>query len=227
MYTVKLVDKKDVAEKTTAFWWEKPKGYVFKAGQHTSWELIDPPETDAEGNSRTFSFASAPHEENIIIASRMRDTAFKRVLHNLPIGAEIQMGETEGSMTLHEDSSRPAVFIAGGIGITPFRSLVVDAAYKKLPHKIYLFHSNHLPADAPFFAELQNIVNPNYQYIPTMTQAGGSHINRPMLDKYVGDLKKAVFYLAGKPQMVAAIRDLLIFAGVEDLSIKSEEFEGY
>lgn len=226
MYTVKLVAKKDIAEKTTAFWLAKPENYIFKAGQHTEWTLINPPETDDEGNGRTFSYASAPHEENLMIASRMRDTAFKRVLHGLTVGSEIQVGDPEGDMTLHQDSSRPAVFIAGGIGITPFRSLIVDADQKKLPHKIFLFFSNHTHADAPFLDELEKITNPNFKFVPTFTQEGGDHIDRPLLDKYLDGLKP-VYYIAGKGQMVLAIREMLTLSGVDDLSIKTEEFEGY
>ncbi len=226
MNQVKLVAKKEVAKDTMAFWWEKPKGFIYKAGQHTGWTLINPPETDDEGDSRDFSFASAPHEENLMIASRMRDTAFKRVLRNLPIGGQIQMGEPEGDFVLHQDSSRPAVFVAGGIGITPFRSMVLDATFRKLPRKIWLFYSNHAAADAAFLDEFKDINNPNFKLIATMTQEGGDHIDRPILDKYLDGLTP-VYYLAGKPQMVLALRDMLTLSGVDDLSIKSEEFEGY
>ncbi len=85
-YTTKLKSKKVIAEGTEAFIFEKPAGFEFKSGQTIDLTLINPPETDAEGNTRTFSIASAPHEEDLMIATRMRDTAFKRVLGKMEPG---------------------------------------------------------------------------------------------------------------------------------------------
>ena len=75
-HKVKLKRREEVAEGTAAFYFEKPEGFQFKAGQFLRFSLIDPPETDAEGDSRSFSIASAPHEEDLMIATRLRDTAF-------------------------------------------------------------------------------------------------------------------------------------------------------
>ena len=83
---IKLQHRSEVAERTMAFYFEKPKDFHFEPGQFADLTLIDPPETDAEGNRRTFSIASAPHEERLTFATRMRDTAFKRVLRTLPLG---------------------------------------------------------------------------------------------------------------------------------------------
>ena len=80
----RLVSRQEVAEQTTAFRFEKPQNWEFKAGQALDMTLLDPPETDAEGNIRTFSIASAPHEDTLMVATRMRDTAFKRVLKTMP-----------------------------------------------------------------------------------------------------------------------------------------------
>ncbi len=225
-FKIKLIDKNDVAKDTMAFRFAKPSGYVFAAGQHTGWTLINPAHTDAEGNARTFSFASAPHEDFLMIASRLRDTAFKRVLHNLPAGRQVEIEEPFGDMILHSDSKRPAVLIAGGIGITPFRSIVLDAAHRHLAHQIFLFYSNRTPQDAPFLDELQSVDGFKFKLIPVFTEESG-HITSDLLKKHVSDLTKPVFYLAGPTKFVLAIRNLLTSSGVDDLSIKSEEFEGY
>src|SRR5258708_37546185 len=76
----KLVSRQQVAERTFAFHFEKPPNWTFKAGQALDLTLLDPPETDAEGNTRAFSIASGPHEETLMVATRVRDTAFKRAL---------------------------------------------------------------------------------------------------------------------------------------------------
>src|SRR5436190_13886080 len=123
-YQSKLKSREEVAEGTTAFHLEKPAGFQFKAGQYLNVTLIDPPETDAEGNTRSFSIASAPFEADLVFASRMRDTAFKRILQTLTLRSEVRISGPFGSFTLHTDTFRPAVFLVGGIGITPFRSII-------------------------------------------------------------------------------------------------------
>ena len=123
-FICKLKDRKEVAEGTMAFQFEKPSGWTFKAGQYLDMTLLDPLETDSEGNVRSFSIASGPHEETLVVATRMRDTAFKRVLRTMPLGTAVKIDGPSGDLTLQNNFTRAAVFLAGGIGITPFRSIV-------------------------------------------------------------------------------------------------------
>src|ERR1039457_5165384 len=138
------VRREEVAEGTMAFHFEKPSGFNFKAGQFADVTLSNPPDTDAEGNTRTFSIASPPFENELVFTTRMRDTAFKRSLKKVPLDTEVKIGSAAGSFTLHKNPSKPAVFLAGGIGITPFLSIVRQADHDRLPHKLYLFYSNRL-----------------------------------------------------------------------------------
>jgi ferredoxin-NADP reductase len=227
-----------VAEGTMAFYFEKPAGFEFKAGQFLNYTLIDPPETDAEGNLRCFSIASAPGEEHLMVATRMRDTAFKRVLKAVPLGTEVKIDGPFGSFTLHRDASRAAVFLAGGIGITPFRSMILDATRKKLSHHLFLFYSNRRPEDASFLSELQQVENQNrtFKLIGTFTQIEKSQqpwhgetglIDPPMLAKYLSDLAAPIYYSAGPPAMVTAMRGMLVQAGVREDDIRTEDFAGY
>ncbi|MBZ5554233.1 MAG: hypothetical protein LAO21_16065 [Acidobacteriia bacterium] len=87
----KLLSRHEVAERTIAFRFEKPSKWTFKAGQFLDMTLLDPSETDAEGDTRTFSIASAPHDETLMVATRMRDTAFKRVLNTMPLESAIKI----------------------------------------------------------------------------------------------------------------------------------------
>src|SRR5699024_6350860 len=121
IYTVKLERKDDVADGTMAFYFSKPKDFVYKAGQNADLTLINPSDTDAGGNVRTFTLANAPYEESLMFATRMRDSAFKRTLKSMPVGTEITLDAPHGSFTLHDDASVPAVFLTGGIGLTPAR----------------------------------------------------------------------------------------------------------
>src|SRR5262249_8237363 len=137
-----LRKREETAHDTMAFYFDKPAAFQFKPGQSVDLTLIDPAETDAEGNIRTFSIASAPFDPQLMIATRMRSTAFKRVLKTMPLGTAVKIEGPNGSFTLHRNQAKPAVFLAGGIGITPFFSIVRQAAAEKLPHQFDLFYAN-------------------------------------------------------------------------------------
>lgn len=241
-YEVVLKGKKQIAEGTMAFIFEKPKEFHFRAGQHIRMTLINPPEADIEGNSRFFSLASSPKNSDLVIAMRMRDTAFKRVLGQMQIGGkvkiQIRLDSPHGSFTLHDDVSKPAVFIIGGIGIVPAFSMIKDAVERKLPHKILLFYSNRQPEDAPFLEELKNLAkkNSSFKLIATITEPEKSakswrgetgFIDQAMLTKYVDDLESPIYYIAGLPEMVSAMKTMLTSAGVNEDSIRAEEFTGF
>ncbi len=234
----KLKRRQEVAERTMAFFFEKPADWTFKAGQFIDVTLINPPETDAEGNTRGFSVASAPQEPDIMVTTRLRDSAFKRVLRSMPLGTEAKVEGPFGNLVLHNNPARPAVFLAGGIGVTPFRSIVVRAAAEKLPHRIFLFYANRRPEDAPFLDELWALEceNPNFHCTPTMTELARSsrswsgeigRIDKHMLARHLEGVHLAVYYIAGPPAMVSGLHAMLNGAGVDDDDIRVEEFTGY
>jgi ferredoxin-NADP reductase len=237
-YRPKLLNRVEVAEATMAFHFEKPAGFDFKPGQSADLTLLNPPETDSEGNVRTFSIASAPYEDELAFATRMRDTAFKRSLKKVPLGTVVKMDSAMGSFTLHKNSAKPAVFIAGGIGITPFSSIVRQADHDRASHKLYLFYSNYRPEDAPFMDVLQNLekTNPNFRLIATMTDIERSKktwngetgmINQDMLSRYLNDLRGPIYYIAGPPDMVSGMTKMLVASNVDEDDIRTEEFAGY
>lgn len=236
--TIKLTGHEEIATDTMAFHFEKPEGFTFKAGQFCDLTLDDPPETDAEGNTRGFTLANAPYENQLTVATRLRDTAFKRVLKAMKPGAELSFDAPYGSFTLHSDSSIPAVFLSGGIGVTPIRSIVLQATRDKLAHPIVLFYSNRTPESTPFLDDLTSAQqdNPNFTLVATMTDMDKSSakwdgetgfITDAMIRKSVPDLDRPIFYLSGPRAMVAAMRKVLDDAGVKDDRIRTEEFSGY
>ncbi len=237
-YQSKLKAREEVAEGTMAFHFEKPAGFQFKPGQYADLTLINPDETDSEGNVRTFSIASAPYEGELLFATRMRDSAFKRVLRRVPLGTEVKLEGPMGSFTLHKNPAKAAVFLAGGIGITPFLSILRQAAKEKLPHLLYLFYSNRRPEDAAFLQHLEDLAKSNSKFIfvPSMSEMEQSKlnwsgergfINREMVVKHFCDLKGPIYYIAGPPAMVAATREMLTKAGVDEDDVRTEEFGGY
>ncbi len=233
---IKLLKREEIANGTMAFHFEKPEGFTFRAGQFADYTLIDPPETDAEGNTRGFSIASAPYEPFLMAATRMRDTAFKRVLRDLPIGTEVKLDAPYGDFTLHKTETTPAVFIIGGIGVTPVRSMIAQATRDKAAHKITLLHANHSLADAPFRNDFEQLAkdNPNFTYLPVVTDEAPDgwtgergHVDKAMLERHIPDLNAPIYYLSGPEGMVKAMRQLLVTIGVNEDTIKTEEFAGY
>ena len=221
-----------------AFHFAKPSGFEYRAGQSIDLTLLNPPETDGEGNTRAFSLASAPFDRDLMIATRMRDTAFKRVLGKASPGLEVRIDGPSGSFVLHRKAERAAVLLAGGIGITPFLSMIRHAAYEQAAHQIYLFYSNRRPEGCPFLEVLAETAkqNPRFHLIATMTKMKDSHrdwtgetgfVSKEMLRKHLPAIQGPIFYLAGPPAMVAAMRSILAAAQVDEDDIRTEEFSGY
>lgn len=237
-YKVKLVQRQTVAEGTMAFYFGMPAEFVFAPGQFVEMTLPHLVDTDPTQKTRAFSIASAPQGHTIMVATRLRDTAFKRELQRMPIGTAVQIEGPFGNLVLHADQARPAVFLAGGIGITPFRSMVVHAAMQRSPHRMVLFYSNRRPEDAPFLDELQALQqkNPHFVFVGTMTQPEKSsrawkgetgYITAALLSKHLANIGSPIYYVVGPPGMVTALRTMLKEARIEDQDIRTEKFAGY
>jgi len=218
-----LVRREQVADGTLAFHFARPRGFDFQAGQNILLTL------DGITENRVFTIASAPHEPDLMVATRMRDSAFKNRLKVLAPGATAAIDGPNGMMVMHDDASRPAVFIAGGIGITPFLSMLRDAAHRRLGHSITLFYSNRRASGAAFLAELQALekAHARFRFVSTLTDEGGEAIGEALLRRHVADLKEPVYYLAGPPAMTMDMQGMLAEAGVAPDDLHSEEFYGY
>ncbi|HET6511136.1 MAG TPA: FAD-dependent oxidoreductase [Candidatus Kapabacteria bacterium] len=234
-YNVSLIRKYEVAQGTLAFEFEKPADYQFTAGQATDWTLIDPAETDTEGNSRSFSIAAAPEEAVVRIATRMRDTAFKRCLGKMEPGDKLQMDDPWNEFVLESGDAREAVMLCGGIGVTPFYSMLKHAVLARESRKLILFFSNKTVKDAPFREELLTMATQNdaIRIIETLNEASDDwsgergFIDRAMIGRHVKDVTNSVFYIAGPPQMVAAMKAMLLESGVSEANVKVDDFLGY
>ena len=238
-YEAKLQGREEIARGTMAFHFEKPAGFIFKPGQAIDLVLPDAPALVAGSARHTFSIASAPFQDELVVATRMRDSAYKRALSALPVGTQARLEGPSGSLTLHSDRARPALFMAGGIGITPFMSILRQAAKDRLPQQMVLLYSNRRPEDAAFLAELQQLARQqpqNFRLVATMTGMGKSQqpwdgatgaIDEALVRRICAELAAPICYLAGPPAMVEAVRQSLGDAGVNDDDIRSEEFYGY
>ena len=237
-YDSTLLGRTEVAEGTMAFQFEKPKGFVFKAGQYIDLTLLRSQPGLSNGLTHTFSIASSPSDEEILVTTRMRSTVFKQALSILPLGSGVRIEGPMGSFSLHNNTSRPAVFLAGGIGIAPFLSMLSYASGEKLRHPIILFYANRYLEDAAFIDALWKLerANPRFRFVPILTRMANNdggwkgktgHISAEMLLTQVGVVRGPIYYVAGPPTMVAAARQTLSEVGVDEDDIRTEEFSGY
>ena len=227
-YDVRLLQKKEIAEGTMEFTLEKPKSFEYRAGQYG--DLVLPPSTglDDSNNKHGFSFVSAPFEDTLRMATRMRDSLYKRAAAKVPEGAMVQLLALWGDFTLQKNEAVPAVFITGGIGITPVRSIIAQATHDKTNHKITLIYANRTPAQAAYTDELKRLAteNKNFTFVPVYTSTQGQ-VNAELIKQHVPDVALPRYYLSGPEGMVRAMRSLLIEIGADEDNIRTEEFEGY
>jgi ferredoxin-NADP reductase len=208
----------------------------FRPGQYFWVTLLDPPYDDRRGPRRHITVVSSPNERGVLaLATRMRDSAFKRSLAELPVGAEVDVEEPKGSFVLPDDTDRPYVFIAGGIGITVFRSMLRYIAEEHLPHRVTLVYSNRDQESAAFLDELGELerANPNLRVVLTMTddpawEGERRRIDHDLLRDHLGEALGSFTYLvSGPPQMVEGVVGILRMAGVPEDEIRPERFSGY
>ena len=236
-HVTRLLKRRDLTDDTAAFLLARPEGFAWRAGQSINLTLVEPAETDAKGATRTFSLVSAPGEATLEIATRLRTSAFKRVLASLVPGAPLQMRGPGGKFTLPE-GDRPVVMAAGGIGITPFVSIWRDVAARGGAQPITLLYSTRRAQDAPYLEELAALQRraAGARLVHTATsQEHGSRaangeqgpIDAAMIAHHVPDLQAPAWMLAGPPGFVSGLRRTLLEAGVQPAAILLDEFYGY
>ena len=203
-----------------SFVFEKPSNFEFLPGQYIKMfmNIKDP---DSRGVSRYFTIAASPTEKNLMITTRIGKSVFKQKLGSLPIGSRVEMRGPFGTFVLNKDT-RPRVFLAGGIGITPARSMMIYANDKKLNIPITLIVSFSRKEDIIFHDDLAGSENKNLKAI-FLTE----RINEETIKKHVGNLRSSIFYITGPTSFVEAMEKLIKSLEVAEENIKTEDFPGY
>jgi ferredoxin-NADP reductase len=232
-----IAEKREVAKGTMLVIFDLVGEEVeFTPGQYFFVTLRDPPYDDARGARRHFSVVTSPNEPGRLgFCTRLRDSAFKRSLVELPIGAEAELEDPKGSFLLPEDTTQPYVFIAGGIGITVFRSMLRYIAEEDLPHRVTLIYSNRDRDSTPFLDELSELeqTRPNFQLVLTMTEDASwngetRRIGPELLrDHLEDDLSSYAYLIAGPPGMVDSTVETLHAADVPEERVSADRFSGY
>jgi ferredoxin-NADP reductase len=208
----------------------------FKPGQYFFVTLPDVGHQDERGLRRHITVVTSPNERGVLgFATRMRDSAFKRSLREVPPGTEVEVEPPKGDFVLPEETSRPLVFIAGGIGITVFRSMLRYIREEGLPHRVTLIYSNRDRESTAFLDELRELEqeNPNFRLVLTMTQdpswdGESRKIDAQFFrDHLEDDLNEYTFLVAGPPGMVEAMQEALAETGVKEENVVAQRYSGY
>ncbi len=247
-YSSLTLTKKEELEGTDimTFKFTKDKYPEYKAGQYAFFPL-DNIDNDSKGHVRHFSLASSPTEDVLIISTRIRDSQYKQRLSAIHEGEEVKVSKARGDFVLHDDHTKLAIFLSGGIGVTPFRGMIKYVVDKQLPIKITMFDSNRNQHNILYKDEFDKWANQNKnvkivytvteeegggQKSDTTTNWSGEHgrIDRSMLERHLtkDEVANAVFYICGPPGMLKAMQELL----QQELQIpkdrlKVEAFTGY
>jgi ferredoxin-NADP reductase len=204
-------------------------------GQYFWVELPNRGHDDDKGLRRHISIVTSPTEPGVLgLCTRIRDTAFKKTLAELAVGDEVVVEEPKGDYHLPDDTSRPYVFLAGGIGITVFRSMLRWIADSGAPYRVTLVYSNRDRESSAFLDELQELEQTiqDFRVVLTMTDDDGwegetRRIDAELLREHVGDLGSHTFLVAGPPGMVEGVAEQLTEAGVPEEQILASRFSGY
>jgi ferredoxin-NADP reductase/nitrite reductase/ring-hydroxylating ferredoxin subunit len=236
--TLELISKEKLEQTDIMTFRIARGGLEYAAGQFAYFKL-DGVSGDPKGPIRHFSIASSPTEQDLLISTRIRDTPYKQKLASLENGTKIMSWGPEGEFVLHDDHSKPAVFLSGGIGVTPFRSMIKYATDKQMPLKIVMFDSNRNEQNILYKHEFDgwSAKNKNVKILYTVTDEKSpgwtgekGRIDRAMIARHVekSDLDNAIFYVCGPPGMLKAMKELLQNElQILKERIKVEEFTGY
>lgn len=236
IHTVKLTGKRQIANGTMEFLFEKPAGFKFRAGQFLDVMLPERPGAPKSDYIHGFSIVAAPYEDYLAVATRLRGSPFKESLRALPEGGTVRLDASYGEFVLPKETARPVVFLIGGIGVTPVRSMIAQSGHDRTGHRLMLIHANRSAADAPFTDDFQGLArdNPNFTFLRVLeegTAGEGVAIGRvdaALIRRHVPDLAGSLFYLSGPPGMVRAMRTILMDElKVDEDRIRTEEFDGY
>lgn len=221
-----LTTKKDEVLGVVSFIFEPAESLVWKAGQFFHYVLHHEP-TDNRGSDRWFTIASAPSEKHVMITTRLateHGSTFKKALQNLKIGDAIEISDLDGEYIV-EDLTQEYVFVAGGIGITPIRSILKELDHAGAQISATVLYANR-DQNIIYKDELESFVKNNpklkIHYI-----ISPERIDEAKIKKLVPDIQKALFYVSGPEPMVEGLGNILKAMGVHADHLKQDWFPGY
>jgi ferredoxin-NADP reductase len=220
-----LTGKKHEGGDVASFTFQTDSPLRWRAGQFLHYKLPHK-QPDLRGTERWFTIASAPFERNVLLTTRLADkgSSFKRALFSLALGERVEVGPPDGEFIV-DDPWQEFVFIAGGIGITPYRSILLDLNARKLPINAILLYANR-DDNFVFRDELEELQK-KHQDFRIKYFVSPAVINEEAIKKEVADLSRPIFYVSGPEPMVEAFDKMLRDMGIPEEHIKRDYFPGY
>lgn len=232
-FVLRFIKKIRESEDAYSFYFEK-KDLEYSAGQYMK-VVLDIKDPDDRGTSRFFTLSSSPDEDQICITTRIIQSSFKIAFSKLSSGQEISFNGPFGNFVLTDDK-KPLLFLAGGIGITPFHSMIKYITDNKLDRQINLFVSWSSQEEMVYHEEFEKISaeHKNIIYVPTITHSDGNtwdgetgRIDKGKIEKHAEHFSDSIFYLSGPQVMVEAMEKMVGEMGITDEQIKTDKFPGY
>jgi len=232
---VKIVEKNNLAENTLGLYLEKPKNFSYKAGQYVLLHVPQIDEKCTRESTHAMSLASAPHQDILFLMMRISQSCFKQTIAKMNIGDTLEIDGPLGNLW-PDNNSKPAVFIAGGIGIAPFHGIIEEQIQLGWPQPITLFYVDKSQKDVVSLEKLQKLANENFIFVPTMTRLDENdkswtgergRITAELIKKYTKDVLAPKYYIVGLPEMVKSTKEELQKLNVPQENIKFELFSGY
>lgn len=232
-----FIKKELVAVDTYSFYFDRTHDttFDFLPGQYI--RLTLPHKSDDRGTSRFFTISSSPLQRDVlVITARIYQSSFKETLLALPTGYEAEFFGSMGTFTLDESITRPQVFLSGGIGVTPFHSMLHYIAEKKIAGDFTLLASFGREERVVFYTDLQQLAQtkPSIKVLYTLSQNaskewGGEQgrISEKLLRKHLPDIHNPQYSLVGSAEFVAGLKELLVSLHIPAEQIRSEDFTGY
>lgn len=224
--TLTLAAKKQETPDVASYLFKSEPAFTWRAGQFLHYTLPHP-DPDNRKTKRYFTIASASFEQVVMLTTRFaaeRGSSFKRALRELPIGTAVQADGPSGDFVA-ETPEAEHVFIAGGIGITPYRAILLDFDHRKLPINATLLYANRTP-DFVYKSELDGLAG-KHPDLRIHYVVSPERITEESIRKAVPDLARPIFYLSGPEPMVEAFEQMLAAMGIPDDRMKGDYFPGY
>lgn len=230
-----FIERRTLAERTYEFVFKKPAGFTFIAGQYLEWMLPHTP-SDSRGIRRYFTIASAPTEPDVRLALRVPEThsTYKTALMNLAPGQVVTASQLAGDFVLPYDHTEPVALVAGGIGVTPFRSHLAYLASARRPQDVVLYYCNNTATEIAYrneFAYFATEIPLRVVHVLAKEEKVGAEyehgfLNADIITRRTPDYRDRTWYLSGPPGMVNAYDKLLRELGVPGTKIVKDFFPG-
>ena len=221
-----LAEKRFETEDVTSFIFMSDAPLKWQAGQFLHYSLPHP-DADDRGISRYFTIASAPFEGHVMLTTRFaseRSSSFKRALRQLPVGAAVDVTEPDGDFVVGDPADQH-VLIAGGIGVTPFRAILLDLDHRALPINATLLYANRTP-DFVYKAEVDRLAS-RHPGLVVRYLVSPQRLSQASIRAVAPDLAKPAFHVSGPEPFVESLGCLLSGLGVPDAHLKRDYFPGY